>query len=215
MTVETPLTAVLRTVARSTDTLLARRLQPLNLTPSRLEVLAAIAETPGGSAADAARQCNITDQTAGITVAHLKEAGLVVETGASVGRSAPIAATDAGLEALDKAWDATRPLEKRLAMLLGAAGIRRVRGVAEALGASVVDARKPAAGPAEDPRHAGLTNAALGLHYRALTWAQQRGVNTVPDRQVRRWTSPQAGLIGRLVDAGMWKPDGDDAYRVR
>lgn len=160
MTAEAPLTAVIRAAARSTDRLLADRLHSLDLTAARLEILATLAENPGCTSADAARACDVTPQSAGIVIATLKDRGLLA-VGESAGRAMPITVTDAGLGVLDAAWDATRPLERRLAMLLGAAGIRRMRGTAAALADM---AAKPATTPApvhtEDPRHARVGNAA-------------------------------------------------------
>lgn len=213
MTDQAPLTAVLRTAARNSDRLLAAALAHLDLSGPRLELLAAYAERPGSSNSEAARTCDLSEQTAHTATAVLVTKGwITLDRPVRLRRAVHV--TDAGLEALDAAWDASRPLEKRLATLLGAAGIRRLRDTAEAL---TVEANKPAGAqePKEDPRFAQVGNAAVGLHYRALMWADTRNTNTIPVSVVRKWSSPQSGIANKLLDAGLWKPDGDNAYRIR
>lgn len=214
MTDQTPLTTVLRNAARNSDKLLLSELLPLDLSGPRLEMLAAYAETPGSSMSDAARVCDLSVQTASTTTAALAGKGWIA-IDAPVGLRRAVNVTDAGLEVLDKAWDASRSLEKRLANLLGAAGIRRLRETAAALSADVNRPESRVDEPTEDPRFAEVGNVGIGLHYRALMWAQARDVNSIPVSVVRKWSSPQANVAGRLLEAGLWKPDGDDAYRVR
>jgi hypothetical protein len=93
------------------------------------------------------------------------------------------------------------------------AGIRRLRGTADALAeeANAGSANRP---PEEDPRFAQVGNTAAGLYYRALMWADARKANSIPVSVVRKWSSPQAGVANRLIDAGLWK-GGGDSYRIR
>lgn len=213
MNAETPLTAVLRAAARNTDKLLLAELTPFDLTPPRLEMLAAYAENPGSSMSEAARVCDMAVQSASTATATLTTKGWIVSD-PPVNLRRAVNVTDAGLEVLAAAWDATRPLEKRIATLLGATGIRRLRDTASVLAA---DAADPGTGtePAEDPRFAEVGNAATGLYYRALMWADARKTDTIPVSVVRKWSSPQAGVAQRLIAAGLWKHDGDAAYRIR
>jgi DNA-binding MarR family transcriptional regulator len=213
MTAEVPLSTALRAAARNCDKLLVGRLNHLGLTGPRLELLAVYAENPGTTNAEAAAYLDTSTQTAHFITSALIDKGWVT-VGTAAGRRLPITVTDAGLEVLDAAWDATRPVEKRLATLLGASGIRRLRQTAGAL-AEGVTVRNAKPNWIENPQHVGLSNAALGLHCRALAWANDNRCDVIPKQVVRRWTSPQANIAGRLVDAGMWKPDGDDGWRVR
>lgn len=212
MTEQTPLTAVLRAAARNSDKLLTATLAPLGLTGPKLELLVAYAEAPGSSNSEAARVCDLSEQSAHTVTAALASKGWIA-IGEPVKLRRAIYITDPGLEALNAAWDATRPLEKRLATLLGAAGIRRLRDTADAL--STEANARPGGEPEEDPRFAEVGNAATGLFYRALMWAEARKTNTIPKAVVNKWSSAQAGVSHRLVAAGLWKPDGDDAYRIR
>lgn len=211
MTDQTPLTAVLRAAARNSDKLLGAELAPLGLTGVNLELLAAYAETPGSSITDAGRTCNLTAQSASTATATLVSKGWIT-VGAPVKLRRAVHVTDPGLEVLNAAWDASRPLEKRLATLLGGPGIRRLRETVDALSAEYNGTS--ANESQEDPRFAQVGNTAIGLYYRALMWADARKADSVPASVVRKWSSPQAGVASRLVDAGLWKTDGD-AYRIR
>lgn len=212
MTDQIPLTSVLRAAARNSDKLLAAALAALNLNGPRLELLAAYAERPGTTNTEAATTCDLSIQTAHTITATLVSKGWIA-LDAPVRLRRAVHVTDTGLEALTAAWDTTRPLEKRIATLLGAAGIRRLRDTADVLHA---EANKPAEPqePEEDPRFAQVGNTAVGLHYRALMWADARRTDTIPASVVRKWSSPQAGVTNRLLDAGLWKTDGDN-YRIR
>lgn len=213
MTDQTPLTTVLRTAARNSDKILNAALAPLDLTGPRLELLAFYFENPGSSTADAARACDLSPQSAWFVTGALASKGWVtIDPPVKLRRAVNV--TDAGLEVLDAAWSASRRLEKRLATLLGAAGIRRLRDLAAALSEDANPSAAEADEPTEDPRFAQVGNAATGLYYRALMWADAHKTNTVPASVVRKWSSPQAGVANRLVDAGLWKLDGDD-YRIR
>lgn len=212
MTDQIPLTSVLRAAARNSDKLLAAALTPLDLNGPRLELLAAYAENPGVTNTEAAAACDLSVQSAHtITATLVAKNWIALDPPIRLRRAVHV--TDPGLEALTAAWDTTRPLEKRLATMLGAAGIRRLRDTADALAA---EANKPAGpeDPQEDPRFAQVGNAAVGLHYRALMWADARRTDTIPASVVRKWSSPQAGVTTRLLDAGLWKAD-DDNYRIR
>lgn len=213
MTDQTPLTAVLRQAARNSDRLLTTALAPLDLTGPRLELLAAFAENPGITNTQAATICDLSVQTAHTVTASLVSKDLI-NLDAPVKLRRAVNVTDAGLEALTAAWNASRPIEKHLATLLGAAGIRRLRDTADALSA---EANKPTGPlePEEDPRFAQVGNAATGLYYRALMWADARNTNSIPVSVVRKWSSQQSGVANKLIDAGLWKPDGDNAYRIR
>lgn len=214
MTDQTPLTSVLRAAARNSDKLLTTALAPLDLTGPRLEMLAIYAENPGLTNAEAAGISDLSEQSAHTVTTTLAGKGWISIDAPGAKRRRPVHVTDTGLETLDAAWDTSRPLEKRLALLLGAAGIRRLRSTADALSAQ---ANNPdaAADPEEDPRFAQVGNTATGLYYRALMWADARKTDTVPKSVVRTWSNPQAMVANRLVAAGLWKPDGDDAYRIR
>lgn len=214
MTDQTPLTSVLRAAARNSDKLLTAALAPLELTGPRLELLAVYAEHPGITNADAAAVCDLSPQSAHMVTVTLADKGWIAIDAPADRRRQPVHVTDAGLEALDAAWDASRPLEKRLATLLGAAGIRRLRSTADVLSAQV-NGPQDAAAEEEDPRFAQVGNTAAGLHYRALMWADAHKTDTIPRSVVNRWSSPQAQVAQRLVTAGLWKPDGNEAYKIR
>lgn len=211
MTDQAPLTSVLRATARNADKLLTSALAPLELTGTKFELLAAYAENPGSSNSEAARACDINEQSAHtITTALAGKGWITIDAPVRLRRAVYV--TEPGLEILIAAEGATRPLEKRLATLLGAAGIRRLRDTADALSAEVNAGSEKE--PEEDLRFAQVGNAATGLYYRALMWADARKVHSVPAVLVRKW-SPNSSSAARLVDAGLWKPDGNDAYRIR
>lgn len=211
---ETPLTTVLRNAARDSDKLLTARLHGLGLSGPRLEMLATYAENPGITNTEAARLIGVSGQSGAFVTAGLAGSGWVGFAPSRV-RAMPVTVTDEGIAVLDAAWDASRPVEKRLATLLGAAGIRRLRNTAQALADDTTAPRQEIRKSVEDPRHAQVGNAALGLHYRALAWTGDHHTDVVPKSVVRKWSSPQANLAARLVNAGMWKPEGDDGWRVR
>lgn len=205
-------TRLLRTVARDTTNLLTDALEPLGLTVPQLEALAAIAQAgdAGASGADIARACHITPQTVNTVLGGLTSRGLVASQPAA-GRRIPVTLTDNGQAVLARAQLLARRLETRLSQLLGAAALRRLADTSDALGKDLAGFGTDQSATPEDPRHSAAGNAALGLHYRCLMWAGDRRRNTVPGPLARRWGPT---LVPRLLDSGLWKPDGDD-YRIR
>ncbi len=77
----------------------------VGLTPVQFGVLAVLADTPGPTQAELARQVLVRPQSVGELVAVLVERGLVAREGpGGRGRRSPLVLTDAGREVLEAAW---------------------------------------------------------------------------------------------------------------
>lgn len=77
----------------------------VGLTPVQFGVLAVLADTPGPTQAELARQVFVRPQSVGEQVAVLVERGLVTREGpGGRGRRTPLVLTDAGRRALEAAW---------------------------------------------------------------------------------------------------------------
>ncbi|MFF5210446.1 MarR family winged helix-turn-helix transcriptional regulator [Streptosporangium sp. NPDC000396] len=105
---------VVLTLARRVETELNAALAPLDLTVSRLGLLAHIAGVPGVSFSDLARMSGITVQTAHTAVKALVSAGLVRDHNARAGSASTIEITPQGTRLLQAAKQAADEVDDRM-----------------------------------------------------------------------------------------------------
>ncbi|ATY10153.1 MarR family transcriptional regulator [Amycolatopsis sp. AA4] len=90
-------------------------LRPIGLSMAQYAVLTALAENPGVSSAELARQCFVTRQSLRDVLTGLKTAGLVaVAEEASTGRARPVRLTASGEARLKEAHRAVDEVEERM-----------------------------------------------------------------------------------------------------
>ncbi|QRP44598.1 MarR family winged helix-turn-helix transcriptional regulator [Amycolatopsis sp. FDAARGOS 1241] len=101
-------------------------LRPIGLSMSQYAVLRALADHPGASSAELARQCFVTRQSLRDVLSGLRTANLVtVAEKASTGRARPVTLTRAGLAQLEAAEQVVFDAEDR--MLTGLSPTERRR----------------------------------------------------------------------------------------
>ncbi|MET9260993.1 MarR family transcriptional regulator [Amycolatopsis sp. NPDC004079] len=90
-------------------------LRPIGLSMAQYAVLAALAESPGASSAELARQCFVTRQSLRDVLTGLKTAELVaVAEEASTGRARPVRLTATGEARLKEAHRVVDDIEERM-----------------------------------------------------------------------------------------------------
>jgi DNA-binding MarR family transcriptional regulator len=105
---------VVLTLARRVEAELSTILAPLDLTVSRLGLLAHIASVPGVSFSDLARMSGITVQSAHTAVKALVAAGLVRDATARAGSASTIELTPDGARLLQAARAAVSEVDERM-----------------------------------------------------------------------------------------------------
>ncbi|MGV9293448.1 MarR family winged helix-turn-helix transcriptional regulator [Amycolatopsis sp. NPDC003676] len=90
-------------------------LRPIGLSMAQYAALAALAENPGASSAEVARQCFVTRQSLRDVLTGLKTVGLVaVAEEASTGRARPVRLTTTGEARLKEAHRVVDDVEERM-----------------------------------------------------------------------------------------------------
>ncbi|WP_033291942.1 MarR family winged helix-turn-helix transcriptional regulator [Amycolatopsis jejuensis] len=106
------------------------QLRPIGLSMAQYAVLAALAENPGASSAELARQCFVTRQSLRDVLNGLRAAGLVaVAEEASAGRARPVRLTGPGEAHLEGAQRVVGEVEERMLTGMSDAERRRLAGL--------------------------------------------------------------------------------------
>ncbi|MBB2502905.1 MarR family winged helix-turn-helix transcriptional regulator [Amycolatopsis echigonensis] len=105
-------------------------LRPIGLSMAQYAVLVALAENPGASSAELARQCFVTRQSLRDVLTGLKTAGLVaVAEVAPTGRARPVRLTASGEARLSEAHRAVGEVEERMLAGMSEPERRRLAGL--------------------------------------------------------------------------------------
>ncbi|MEU1881253.1 MarR family winged helix-turn-helix transcriptional regulator [Streptosporangium sp. NPDC020072] len=110
----TNVSIVVLTLAHQVEAELNRALAPLDLTVSRLGLLAHIKAVPGVSFSDLARMSGITVQSVHTAVKTLERAGLVRDSSARAGSASVIEVTAEGARLLRAAQEAADQVDEHL-----------------------------------------------------------------------------------------------------